>query len=106
MVLKPEKEQEPRRSSANGGSTSRWSVRPRRPCVSSWPPRRGEATFRSRSSATRRRSTIGPTRRYPSPRAVKAADVTPPVATADALVRLIGSPDLCSKRWVWESTTM
>src|SRR5258708_2918474 len=33
---------------------------------------------------------------------LKAADVSPPMATADALVRLIGSPDLCSKRWVWE----
>ncbi|HEY4406446.1 MAG TPA: phosphoribosylformylglycinamidine synthase subunit PurL [Xanthobacteraceae bacterium] len=33
---------------------------------------------------------------------VQAADVTPPMATADALLRLIGSPDLCSKRWVWE----
>jgi phosphoribosylformylglycinamidine synthase subunit PurL len=33
---------------------------------------------------------------------VKAADVTPPMGIADALVRLIGSPDLCSKRWVWE----
>jgi phosphoribosylformylglycinamidine synthase len=33
---------------------------------------------------------------------LKAADVPPPMATADALVRLIGSPDLCSKRWVWE----
>jgi phosphoribosylformylglycinamidine synthase II len=33
---------------------------------------------------------------------VKAADVTPPMAIADALLRLIGSPDLCSKRWVWE----
>ena len=31
-----------------------------------------------------------------------AADVAPPVATADALLRLIGSPDLCSRRWVWE----
>ena len=30
MVLKPEKEQKPRRSSANGGSTSRSSARPRR----------------------------------------------------------------------------
>jgi phosphoribosylformylglycinamidine synthase II len=30
------------------------------------------------------------------------ADVTPPVTTADALVRLLGCPDLCSKRWVWE----
>jgi phosphoribosylformylglycinamidine synthase len=38
----------------------------------------------------------------PKPAAVKAADVTPPVATADALIRLIGAPDLCSKRWVWE----
>ncbi len=33
---------------------------------------------------------------------VKAADVTPPVPTAEALLRLIGSPDLCSRRWVWE----
>src|ERR1700730_17653300 len=33
---------------------------------------------------------------------LKAADVSPPMATADALVRLIGSPDLCSQRWVWE----
>jgi phosphoribosylformylglycinamidine (FGAM) synthase-like enzyme len=33
---------------------------------------------------------------------VKAADVTPPMGIADALVRLIGSPDLCCKRWVWE----
>jgi phosphoribosylformylglycinamidine synthase len=33
---------------------------------------------------------------------VKAADVTPPMPLADALLRLIGSPDLCSKRWVWE----
>src|SRR6266852_5016899 len=32
---------------------------------------------------------------------VQAADVTPPMTTADALMRLIGSPDLCSKRWVW-----
>jgi phosphoribosylformylglycinamidine synthase len=39
------------------------------------------------------------TRRQP---VIKAAEVTPPLATADALVRLIGSPDLCCKRWVWE----
>ncbi|HEY2535036.1 MAG TPA: phosphoribosylformylglycinamidine synthase subunit PurL [Xanthobacteraceae bacterium] len=31
-----------------------------------------------------------------------AADVVPPLPTADALERLIGSPDLCCKRWVWE----
>jgi phosphoribosylformylglycinamidine synthase len=33
---------------------------------------------------------------------IAADDVTPPMATADALVKLIGSPDLCSRRWVWE----
>ena len=31
-----------------------------------------------------------------------AADVTPPMPLADALEKLIGSPDLCSRRWVWE----
>jgi phosphoribosylformylglycinamidine synthase II len=31
-----------------------------------------------------------------------AADVAPPVPTAEALLRLIGAPDLCSRRWVWE----
>src|SRR5437660_3304376 len=38
----------------------------------------------------------------PKPAVVQAADVTPPIATADALLRLIGSPDLCSRRCVWE----
>src|SRR3982075_3907297 len=38
----------------------------------------------------------------PKPQVLKAADVTPPISTAEALLRLIGSPDLCSKRWVWE----
>src|SRR5258705_2795548 len=33
---------------------------------------------------------------------IQIADVTPPMSTADALVKLIGSPDLCSKAWVWE----
>jgi phosphoribosylformylglycinamidine synthase subunit PurL len=28
--------------------------------------------------------------------------VAPPMPIADALEKLIGSPDLCSKRWVWE----
>src|SRR5437870_10348850 len=31
-----------------------------------------------------------------------AADVAPPVPIAEALPRLIGAPDLCSRRWVWE----
>jgi phosphoribosylformylglycinamidine synthase II len=38
----------------------------------------------------------------PAPPVVKAADVAPPLPTAEALLRLIGSPDLCCKRWVWE----
>ena len=33
---------------------------------------------------------------------VDAASVAAPMSNADALVRLIGSPDLSSKRWVWE----
>jgi phosphoribosylformylglycinamidine synthase len=33
---------------------------------------------------------------------IAASDVTPPISNADALLKLIGSPDLCSKRWVWE----
>ena len=33
---------------------------------------------------------------------IHAGDVTHPMSMADALERLIGSPDLCSKRWVWE----
>jgi phosphoribosylformylglycinamidine synthase len=34
--------------------------------------------------------------------ALAPSDVEAPVGLADALVRLIGSPDLCSRRWVWE----
>jgi phosphoribosylformylglycinamidine synthase subunit PurL len=30
------------------------------------------------------------------------ADVTAPIGVADALEKLLGSPDLCSRRWVWE----
>jgi phosphoribosylformylglycinamidine synthase len=33
---------------------------------------------------------------------IEPAAVKPPMPIADALERLIGSPDLCSKRWVWE----
>jgi phosphoribosylformylglycinamidine synthase len=33
---------------------------------------------------------------------IEIADVTPPLSPADALIKLVGSPDLCSKRWVWE----
>jgi phosphoribosylformylglycinamidine synthase subunit PurL len=33
---------------------------------------------------------------------IEPASVKPPMSSADALDKLIGSPDLCSKRWVWE----
>ena len=33
---------------------------------------------------------------------IDAADVTPPMVLGDALQKLIATPDLCSKRWVWE----
>jgi phosphoribosylformylglycinamidine synthase len=48
-----------------------------------------------------------PVYRRPFKEAAKASviaseDVPARVGNADALERLIGSPDLCSKRWVWE----
>jgi phosphoribosylformylglycinamidine synthase len=33
---------------------------------------------------------------------IDASSVAAPMPVADALEKLIGSPDLCSKRWVWE----
>ena len=33
---------------------------------------------------------------------IHARDVTAPMSNADALEKLIGSPDMCSRRWVWE----
>ncbi len=33
---------------------------------------------------------------------IDATSVTPPMSNAAALVHLLGTPDLCSKRWVWE----
>jgi phosphoribosylformylglycinamidine synthase II len=33
---------------------------------------------------------------------IDAKDVTPPMPVMDALEKLIATPDLCSKRWVWE----
>jgi phosphoribosylformylglycinamidine synthase subunit PurL len=37
-----------------------------------------------------------------APPVLKAGDVIPPIPTGEAILRLIGCPDLCSKRWVWE----
>src|ERR1700692_429572 len=36
------------------------------------------------------------------PKILQAADVVPLLPLADALEKLIGSPDLCSRHWVWE----
>jgi phosphoribosylformylglycinamidine synthase subunit PurL len=33
---------------------------------------------------------------------IEAASVTPPIGIADALLKLVGSPDLSSRRWVFE----
>jgi phosphoribosylformylglycinamidine synthase len=38
----------------------------------------------------------------PQQKSVAAAEVAAPMPVADALEKLIASPDLCSKRWVWE----
>ena len=38
----------------------------------------------------------------PAKPVINAQDVKPPMSNRDALKHLIGSPDLCSKRWVWE----
>ncbi|HSJ42062.1 MAG TPA: phosphoribosylformylglycinamidine synthase subunit PurL, partial [Xanthobacteraceae bacterium] len=36
------------------------------------------------------------------PKEIDAENVKAPLGTIEALERLLGSPDLCSKRWVWE----
>jgi len=33
---------------------------------------------------------------------IKAADVAPPMSSTEALEKLLATPDLCSRRWVWE----
>jgi phosphoribosylformylglycinamidine synthase subunit PurL len=38
----------------------------------------------------------------PKRQALRRADVTPPMSNKEALLALLASPDLCSKRWVWE----
>lgn len=38
----------------------------------------------------------------PSLAVVAPESVEPPVSNRDALLRLLGTPDLCSRRWVWE----
>ncbi len=40
--------------------------------------------------------------RAPKPSVVRAEDVSATIGHAEALLRLIGSPNLCSKRWIYE----
>jgi phosphoribosylformylglycinamidine synthase len=103
MVLKPEKEQEAEAIFRKWGldfavvgettPTKRFIVRHRGEVMADLPIKElgDEAPVYDRPHAE-----------LPKPVVLMAADVTPPVATADALMRLIGCPDLCAKRWVWE----
>ena len=103
MVLKPEKEREAEAIFRKWGldfavvgettPTKRFIVRHRGEVVADLPIKElgDEAPVYDRPHAD-----------APKAAMLKAADVAPPMATADALLRLIGSPDLCSKRWVWE----
>lgn len=38
----------------------------------------------------------------PKPGVLEATKITPPCADRDALLKLLATPNLCSKRWVWE----
>jgi phosphoribosylformylglycinamidine synthase subunit PurL len=103
MVLRPEKEQEAEAIFRKWGldfavvgattPTKRFIVRHRGKVMADLPIKElgDEAPLYDRSHVD-----------TPRPPVVQAADVTPPIATMDALLRLIGSPDLCSRRWVWE----
>ena len=65
----------------------------------------GESDGRSPDQGTRRRgscSTTALTSPIPSGPRSTPASVKPPVGNAEALLRLVGSPDQCSKRWVFE----
>ena len=103
MVLKPDKEQEAEAIFRKWGldfavvgqttSTKRFVVRHAGAVVADLPIKElgDEAPVYRRLFSERRRE-----------RELDAASVKPPLDTIAALETLIGSPDLCSKRWVWE----
>src|SRR5262245_61037027 len=103
MVLKPEKEQEAEAIFRKWGldfaivghttPSRRFIVKPGRDVMADLPIKElgDEAPVYQR-----------PFTEAPKRPAIKAASVKPPIGLADALEKLIGSPDLCSKRWVWE----
>jgi len=103
MVLKPDKEKEAEAIFRKWGldfavvgettPTKRFVVRHAGAVVADLPIKElgDEAPVYRRPFAKRRNE-----------RELDASSVKPPVAVADALETLLGSPDLCSKRWVWE----
>ena len=103
MVLKPDKEKEAEAIFRKWGldfavvgettPTKRFVVRHAGATVADLPIKElgDEAPVYRRPFAERRNE-----------RELDAASVKPPVAVADALETLLGSPNLCSKRWVWE----
>jgi phosphoribosylformylglycinamidine synthase subunit PurL len=103
MVLRPEKEQEAEAIFRKWGldfavvgettPTKRFMVRHRGETMADLPIKElGD------EAPVYRRPFVEP----PKPPVIRAADVHPPMTIADALEQLIGTPDLCSKRWVWE----
>jgi phosphoribosylformylglycinamidine synthase len=103
MVLKPEKEQEAEAIFRKWGldfavvgettPTKRFVVRHRGKVMADLPIKElgDEAPVHDR-----------PHVQAAKPAVVRAADVAPPIPTIEALLRLLASPELCSKRWVWE----
>ena len=103
MVLKPDKEKEAEAIFRKWGldfavvgettPTKRFVVRHAGATVADLPIKElgDEAPVYRRPFAERRNG-----------RELDASSIKPPVAVADALEALLGSPDLCSKRWVWE----
>ena len=105
MVLKPgTRGARPRRSSRSGGSTSPSSARPPTPSASCV-KHDGEVDGRPADQGARRRGAglrpavhvADAARRRSTPASVPA-----PMTDAEALLQLIGSPDLARRRWVWE----
>jgi phosphoribosylformylglycinamidine synthase subunit PurL len=103
MVLKPDKEKEAEAIFRKWGldfavvgettPTKRFVVRHAGAVVADLPIKElgDEAPLYQRPFSERRKE-----------RELDAASVNPPLDTIAALEALIGSPDLCSKRWVWE----
>jgi phosphoribosylformylglycinamidine synthase II len=103
MVLKPEKEQEAEAIFRKWGldfavvgettPTKRFIVKHRGEVMADLPIKE----LGSQAPEYKRPFVIGE-----KPPAIDARDVQATHSTADALEMLLGAPDLCSKRWVWE----